>query len=140
MMTADEFKTRLAELCLKSGMVGFPRKAPDRHIILKSVILTLDAGREYAGSEIDDRLAFWLVDIGRSIELDHVTLRRELVDERYLEREADGSSYRVAGPGPARELFGPDVESVDVYEAIGFAMRTEAQQKHRYMPRGGIAG
>ena len=130
MVTADEFKTRLAELCLKSGMVGFPRKSRDHHILLKSVNLTLDAGREYTEPEIDDRLAFWLVDI---------SLRRQLVDSRYLDRGADGSSYRVAGPGPARELFAPDVDTVDVYEAIGLAMRTDARKRQQHTRRGGAA-
>lgn len=137
MITADEFKTRLAELCLKSGVMGFPRKSRDRHILLKSVTLTLDAGREYTEPEIADRLAFWLVDIGRSIEFDHVSLRRQLVDTRYLYREADGSRYRVADPGPARELFAPGVDSVDVYEAIGLAMRTEARKRQQHLRRGG---
>jgi hypothetical protein len=135
MISTDEFRTRLAELCLKSGMVGFPRRSRHKHILLKSVTLTLGAGKEYTEPEIADRLAFWLVDIGRSIEFDHVSLRRELVDARYLEREANGSSYRVADPGPARDLFAPDVESVDVYEAIGLAMRTEERGRNRRLRR-----
>ena len=33
------------------------------------------------------------------------------MDARYLEREADGSIYRVADLGTARDLFVPDVEA-----------------------------
>ena len=65
-ITRDEFNKRLVELCLKSGLTGFPRKFRDRHILLRSVALTLGAAREYTESELDDRLTFWLTDRLRS--------------------------------------------------------------------------
>ena len=78
---SDEFIGRLVDLCLKSGLKGIPRRARDQHILLKSVVLTLDPTKEYTEGQIDDKLAFWLSDIARSIDLDRVTLRRWLVNE-----------------------------------------------------------
>lgn len=122
----------MAELCLRSGVVGFPRKPRDRHILLKSVVLTLDREREYTKREIGDKLAYWLVDIYRSAEFDHVTLRRLLVDTGYLARKADGSSYPEADPASAEEMFVLEVDTVDVYESIGRALKRNAERKKAF--------
>ena len=84
-ITRDEFSARLADLCLKSGLTGFPRKSRDRHILMKSVVLTLGGSRRYDEREIDDKLIFWLTDIAHSMDFDHVSLRRELVDAGRLQ-------------------------------------------------------
>lgn len=128
-ITAEDFSSRLIDLCLKSGLTGLPRKARDRHILLKSVVLTLNADRRYTEDNIDDRLQFWLTDIARSIDLDRVSLHRWLVDEHYLEREKDGSAYWVAPSGPSHELFEPEIDAIDVYETIGAGLKTIRQRK-----------
>ena len=106
-ITVEQFEERMAELCLQSGVAGLPRKPRDRHILLKSVVLTLDRERSYTERELGDKLAYWLVDIYTSADLDHVTLRRLLVDAGYLARKADGSSYQVADPASAERMFVP---------------------------------
>ena len=130
---SDEFTAKLVELCLKSGLAGFPRGPRDRHILMKSVVLALDRSRVYSASEIGDRLSYWLADIGRAIESDHVSLRRMLVDDKYLERDSGGLRYQASSGGPADRLFSADVESVDVYMAIGEGMKAIAQRKHEYL-------
>ena len=128
----EEFETRLAELCLKSAVAGFPRKHKDRHILLKRIVLTVDVGRDSSEAEIDERIIFWLSDVARSIDFDHVSLRRLLVDERYLERDDAGSVYGVSASGAVRQTFEPDVDRVDVYESIGRGMKQIAQKKEAY--------
>lgn len=130
----DEFAARLVDLCLKSGLTGLPRRSRDRHILLKSVVLTLKTGEEYSESDIDDRLAFWLVDVGRSIDVDRVSLRRSLVDEGYLKREKDGSRYMASSEGKSTgSLFEPEVDGVDVYEAIGIGMKQIQEKKRQHL-------
>ena len=80
LIAREEFVSRLIDLCLKSGMAGFPRKLRDRHILLKSVVLTLDVAKGHTEREIDDRLQFWLTDVARAIDEDRVSLCRLLVD------------------------------------------------------------
>jgi hypothetical protein len=131
-LTVKQFEERMAELCLRSGTVGLPRKLLARHILLKSVVLTLDRHKDYTEQQIGDRLAYWLVDICRAIDLDHVTLRRLLVDSGYLERNDDGSRYRVADPVGAEGMFAPEVDGVDVYESIGRALKRDAERKKAF--------
>jgi hypothetical protein len=102
---------------------------------MKSVVLTLDAKRRYTELEIDDKLAFWLADIARSIDVDRVSVRRLLVDESYLERSRDGSSYWVGPSAQSQELFQADVDETDVYRAIGVGMKLIQQKKQEFKQR-----
>lgn len=131
-MTVEQFEDRMGELCLRSGIAGFPRKRRDQHILLKSVVLTLDRDRDYTERQIADKLAFWLVDICTSADLDHVTLRRLLVDTGYLAREDDGTKYRVADPVGAEGMFAREVDTVDVYESIGRSLKRNAERKKAF--------
>jgi len=132
-ISRDEFVERLKDLCLKSGITGLPRRSRDRHFLLKSVVLTLSPRGNYAEREIDDKLAYWLADIGRSIDLGLVSLRRSLVDEGFLLRELGGSSYRVGVGGPHEKLFDTAVESVDVYRVIGKGMKKIQDKRREYL-------
>ena len=135
LISRSEFEARLAELCLKSGLAGFPSKNRDQHILLKSVVLTLNETSEYSESEIDDRLIFWLSDIAQSIDFDHVSLRRGLVDEGYLQRDKSGTVYRVSDSGPRQGVFDADIDGVDVYEFIGASMKLIQRRKEEYSQR-----
>ena len=94
-ISVPEFKKRLAQLCLTSKSPELPRRQRDRQIVFKSIALRLSKGRAYTEQEINRALANWTVEIGHSPEVDHVTLRRSLIDEKYLERSEDGSLYRL---------------------------------------------
>jgi hypothetical protein len=41
-ITIEYFIKRLAALCLKSGLPGFPKDEIDQHLLLKSAILMMD--------------------------------------------------------------------------------------------------
>ena len=79
-ISLSDFKKRLIAICLSGGGRGMPKKPRDQQILLKSVVLTLNDSHVYTEKELDLNLKSWLTNIGSSIELDHVTLRRHLVD------------------------------------------------------------
>ena len=132
-VTRDEFNSRLVELCVNGRITGFPRRTRDLHILMKSVVLTFDAAAEYSEREVNEELRLWMADICPSLEIDHVTLRRRLVDDGYVEREQDGSRYWASVPPAESSLFELDVESVDVYEAIGIGKKQIEQRKEHYL-------
>ena len=132
-VTLDEFKRRLVELCARRGKSGFPRRQRDRHILLKSVTLTFDKTKEYTERQVNQQLLSWLQDVGCWIELDHVNLRRDLVDLGYLARSKDGSRYWVAVSSRSPTRFAPEVEGVDVHAIVQEGRALIERRKQEYM-------
>ena len=102
-ITAHEFAQRLGALCLSGVKHNLPKKQRDRHILFRSVAQTLDATRRYSEPELNAALGRWLLQLG--IGIDHVTLRRHLVDEGYLIRDRQGSAYEVSPGGQGQVEF-----------------------------------
>lgn len=131
-ITADQFARRLVTLCLRSQVIGLPRKPADRHILLKSILLTLDPAGSYDQAELTAALNVWLSEIGRGVETDHAALRRNLVDEGYLQRTADGRSYRIAASSGSSGRFEADVDQIDVRAIIAAGMENIAARRWEF--------
>ncbi len=130
MVTAAEFKKRLAALCLSGGGHTLPRRQRDRLILLRSVLQTLDASRSYPEKELNASLKGWLSDIGTSFKLDHASLRRYLVDEGYLVRNSEGSVYEVHFEGRGETMFEDSVQELNPRAVLEQA-REEARDRKR---------
>lgn len=100
-ITAAELAERLVRICLDGPITGLPRRQRDKAIILASATLWMDPGGVYSEAEVNDKLRSWLSEICPSLGLDVVTLRRELVDRNYLDRDDSGRHY-APGHGPTR--------------------------------------
>ena len=129
-ITTGEFARRMAELCLGGVGPGLPRRRRDRHILLKSVALLLGHGSKYTEATINDVLKSWLEAMGPSVRLDHVSLRRHLIDEGYVVRDPAGRTYEVSPSQAPRALFESALEYVDPLEAVR-AARTEREERRR---------
>ena len=127
-ISVDEFKKRLTVLCAGGGS-GFPRKQRDRHILLRSVAQTLATG-SYTERDLNDTLRAWLAGIGDAVELDHVTLRRYLVDAGYVSRDRTGSRYEACLGGGGGASFDPEINAVDLSSLIRDA-RERAERRKR---------
>ena len=129
MISVEEFVERLCRVGADRGPRRFPRKKRDREILIKSIVMLLDASRRYAERDINDVLRDWSRDVAPAIYSDHVTLRRLLVDCGHLERTSDGRSYRVAFP--ARPVaFDLEVDDIDVRATIA-AYRAYAERRRQ---------
>jgi hypothetical protein len=113
LIDATTYSRRLVALCLRSGVIPFPTRAADRAILEKSVTRAFDPDAQYSEKGVDTVLKQWIREIGRQVRVDHVTLRRALVDDGYLERRPDGTRYRVSASGPFAFQFSPDVDQID---------------------------
>ena len=74
----------------------------------------------------------WLSDAGQSLEIDHVTLRRTLVDEAYLTRAVGGATYELGKSSNIQFSFSEDISTIDVELLIREAMQEIARRRERY--------
>lgn len=134
-ITAEYFTKRLLDLCLRSGLSGFPKDETDQHILLKSAVLSLGGPGPFRGGEVDDRLKLWLSEIARLKSLDHVSVRRRLIDTGYLTRTADGSSYQIAEARPGAPQFDPAVDQVDQLQALADGREEIERRKQAFLEK-----
>ena len=66
-------------------LARMPRREKEKLVVLRRVACLFEAGRRYSEKEVNAVL--------HPVHDDHVTLRRYLIEYRFLEREADGSAY-----------------------------------------------
>jgi hypothetical protein len=140
MISLEEFVERLLRLGADRGPRGFPRARRDREILMKSVTLELDEKRTYSEREVNEQLKAWKREIAPALDVDHVTLRRWLVDYGHLERTRDGKQYRVGFP-PKAVVFDVEIFDVDLRATVAAYLeeqaRLAAEKKAKRSDRGG---
>lgn len=134
-ISRQRFEKRLAELCLRSGIIGFPKDNADQHILLKSAALILGQSGTFSEKEVNEKLEFWVHHICQVKGIDRVTLRRRMVDCGYLVRNKDGSRYHVVQSGPNADLFDVAIDQLDVEKLIEAAREEIADRKNSYLQK-----
>lgn len=129
-ITANQFTSRFVSIMLSAQ--GMPKKQPDRDIIFVSAILHLDPTRNYTESELNDALRRWTNRFGENCGLDHVTLRRYLIDEGYIARDSAGAAYRLAAE-TAPTTFDPSISDLDLDQLLFEARSEREKRKQQYM-------
>ncbi len=134
-ITKEFFIKRLTDLCLKSGLAGFPKDETSLHIVLKSAAIMLGEPAQLTEKEVNARLEMWVQAVGERNSIDRVSLRRELVDRGYLSRSTDGSTYQIVRPGPYPELFDESIDHLDISQEIEIAREEMARRKQAYLEK-----
>lgn len=81
---------------LKGGALRrLPKSHADLQIVIGLAASALDPQRTYTEAEVNEWLKEWMAGFTRPSALDHVTIRRYLVDYRFLLRDPAGASYRT---------------------------------------------
>jgi len=111
---------------------GFPKKPLDRHILFISATFGLEPGKQYSERELNDKLRAWTGRFGQHVGLDHVTLRRFLVDEHYLTRDSGGERYELATADGAY-TWDPGLRSLDLDVLVEEARQEKELKKQQYM-------
>ncbi len=109
---ADERIESAVRTFVRDGTVlGLPAQRWRRRVVLEHVVQSLQPGMRYSEQEVDAVLRAWCAGGGT----DHVTLRRQLVDEGLLSREAGSTGDPAAGwMSSAREKANLDVPAATV--------------------------
>ena len=128
----SQFKDRFAALIV--GGQGFPKKQLDRHILFVSAAMGLEPGRTYTEGELNDQLRAWTAQFGEPVQLDHVTLRRFLVDEGYLQRDSAGASYELR-TSDWPYTVDASIRTLDLEALVSEARQARALRKQQYLDR-----
>jgi hypothetical protein len=95
-MTSREPARRILERLLANGpLTALPKRPGDQHLLALLAATRFAPGETYLEAEVNARLVAWLETISVPHGIDHVTMRRLLVDSRLLTRTASGSSYHL---------------------------------------------
>ncbi len=129
-ITESRFKSRFVTLVLGGGTL--PKKREDQQILLVSAILALDPQRHYSETELNEALQPWSRSFGDSFGLDHVTLRRLLIDDRFITRDPAGSSYSLNLDAPPC-TYDPSIAELDLDLLIEEARREREERKRKFI-------
>lgn len=128
-ISKSEFIDRLDKLCGKGDLIQFPKSNTDRLILLGSIVIKLEFQKEYSEKSINETIVKWIDKMANQSYLDHVTLRRYLVDLGLLERNRAGDCYCVS-ESRMSDLFEDVIHTIDPFLLIkNFREEREARRK-----------
>lgn len=117
-ISAEEFRSRFRALRRGGVGPGLPKRRRDAQIFLRAAATALAPGVPYSEKAVGEALTAWLRRTGGRVEMDHVTLRRYLVDAGYLVRDAAGTSYDLHRSGRGIAVFEDAVDSIEAADLL----------------------
>ena len=102
-MTANAYIERLEALAPRQGLSlgGMHSASPaDFALMLAAAAQSFAPARVYTERDVNYRLRAWLAGVGAMLAVDHVELRRWLVDTGVLTRDGFGRAYTSGAPSP----------------------------------------
>ncbi len=108
---------RYSILALRRGItLGalYSASSGDFALVLAAAAAAVAPGRDYAEREVNNILRDWLDVAGAMLDVDHVELRRWLVDSRHLTRDGFGRAYARGSPAPEAAALVAALEGVDL--------------------------
>ena len=96
MRTETEVRGCLKRMLANGPLTALPRSSGDLDVFLALAASRFEARRAYSESAVNEVLERWLETFCAPFGVDHVTVRRCLVDSRLLIRDKAGTAYEVA--------------------------------------------
>lgn len=85
----------LKRLLANGPLTAVPKRPSDQQLLLGLAAAQFEPQKTYREREVNEILKAWIETFCEPYGIDHVTLRRLLVDSRRLSRTTSGSTYRV---------------------------------------------
>ncbi|GAB4469566.1 MAG: hypothetical protein Kow0088_01650 [Anaerolineales bacterium] len=126
----NEFSRRFTALVL--NQTSLPKKHSDLHLLLYSATLFFQPHKSYTEKEVNKILNHWCSAFGKNLGLDHVSLRRALVDEGLLQRDPSGNHYTLELDNLPYQ-YDPAIQSLDLHQLIQQAMAEKERRKQEYL-------
>ena len=107
-VTTLEYETRLRALLGRAASGrALPRKQKDRWILLHAIARAFREDERLREQEATARIEDFLLQSGRRLHTDAVTLRRALIDEGFCDRDPSGHDFRASRRHEAWVRFEP---------------------------------
>jgi hypothetical protein len=117
-LTAADYRERLIALLVRSGQQTLPRRSRDLAVLLIALSRRFADSGPLSERQATERIAAWLQETGRALDVDPVSLRRALIDAGFLERTPAGTEY-VASRRYEREIaIEPALLAIDPDQVI----------------------
>ena len=116
----------LRRLLANGPLDNVPKRPADQELLVRLAAATLDEGREYGEAELNEHLKTWLATFTAAYGIDHVTLRRMLIDSRLMARTKSGSMYAL---NPARREGWESLRDVRPEEVLEDVRREREARK-----------
>lgn len=94
--TETEVRATLRRMLANGPLTALPRRPHDLQVLLALAAARFEPQRAYSEAQVNELLQAWLEPFCSQFGVDHVTVRRCLVDSRLLVRDRAGSIYRLA--------------------------------------------
>ena len=130
MNTRERVEAIFRRVLQPGRLEGFPKNPDDLSIVLAVAATVLARRRPYAESEVNEVLGDWLD--SACADIDHVTLRRRLVDCGFLKRTTNGSRYFL-NYGRVVEVLGDPAVEVDVGAIIEDIVIERQERKEAFL-------
>lgn len=98
-------------------MARLPKSRRNADAFLALAAASLDSQEVFTEAELNTRLADWMVTFTNPHHLDHVTVRRYLVDLSMLLRDPEGKIYRTNQTVISRQIL-PEARAVQPKEIL----------------------
>lgn len=123
---------RFRKLAIKRGLTPgalLDASPDDFHLLLLCLRREFTMAREYSERDVNALIGNWLASVGAMLDVDHVELRRWLVDMAILSRDAYGRAYSVA-PLPAHlSKLDTNIAQLDFAREFADANARESQKR-----------
>lgn len=117
---------------LVEGRLLLPKKRSELQMLLVGVALTFEPGQIYSEPRVNDHIRQWVSRFGSDVSVDHVTLRRYLIDEGILIRDEFGSIYQLNDETPFFS-FDPSIRDLDLEGLVAQAHEARAERKRAFL-------
>ncbi len=127
-MNPDKTRLALRRMLANGPLTGLPMRRADLDLLLELAALRFEAKKTYTEREVNDSLRDWLATFCAPYGIDHVTLRRCMVDAQILRRDRAGSTYRI---DPLRIYA--EHASVDIAQLLAEVAADRAARKRAHV-------
>jgi hypothetical protein len=132
----QKIRQALKRLLANGPLTGLPKRQADQELLLQLAASRFEAHRTYRENEVNELLRNWLQTFCAPFGIDHVTLRRCLIDARFLTRDAPGSMYRT-GSRKSGERTADAAIDLEPGEVLAELLRERQTRKRQHATKPG---